>query len=407
MQKETRAKRIKILFIAMTDSIHTARWISQICDQEWDLYIFSSAGNVYNANIPKNVNALTLDHKIINMIEKTRNRRLVNFFGYVFDIKTSVISCFYPQYKGKQLARYIKKIKPDIIHTLEFQSAGYLTVEAKKNISVDFPIWIASIWGSDIYLFGRLAAHIDKVKTVLSGCDYLLPDCRRDINLANKLGFSHKYLPVFPVAGGYDIAELIPNRQIPPSKRNIILIKGYQGWSGRALFALAAIKKCKDLLKDYSIQITSANRDVEIAAELLSQETGLQIHTIKGISHTEMLKITGNARLSIGIGISDGSPHAMLEALIMGAFPIQSFTACADEWIMNGVSGFLVPPDDPAEIAKAIRNALEDDALVDSAADINFNVAQKKLNRDLLKGEVIKMYYSIVRQKNKQKSQQS
>ena len=33
---------MRILFVAMSDSIHTARWINQIADREWDLHLFSS-----------------------------------------------------------------------------------------------------------------------------------------------------------------------------------------------------------------------------------------------------------------------------------------------------------------------------------------------------------------------------
>lgn len=31
---------MRILFVAMTDSIHSARWVSQICDQGWDIHMF-------------------------------------------------------------------------------------------------------------------------------------------------------------------------------------------------------------------------------------------------------------------------------------------------------------------------------------------------------------------------------
>ena len=36
----------------------------------------------------------------------------------------------------------------------------------------------------------------------------------------------------------------------------------------------------------------------------------------------------------------------------MGSFPIQSDTACADEWIEDGVSGLIVPPEDPDSLRR-------------------------------------------------------
>ena len=44
----------------------------------------------------------------------------------------------------------------------------------------------------------------------------------------------------------------------------------------------------------------------------------------------------------------------------MGALPIQSCTACADEWIVDGRSGLIVPPEDVDVIENALRRALTD-----------------------------------------------
>src|SRR3990172_6919663 len=33
-------KKLKILFIAYSDSIHSVRWINQIADQGWELHLF-------------------------------------------------------------------------------------------------------------------------------------------------------------------------------------------------------------------------------------------------------------------------------------------------------------------------------------------------------------------------------
>ena len=80
----------------------------------------------------------------------------------------------------------------------------------------------------------------------------------------------------------------------------------------------------------------------------------------------------------------------------MGAFPIQSCTACADEWIVQGENGFIVPPEDPHVIADAIRRAVSDDALVDHAAEVNSRVARERLDENLIRPQVIAMYEKIL-----------
>ena len=69
----------------------------------------------------------------------------------------------------------------------------------------------------------------------------------------------------------------------------------------------------------------------------------------------------------------------------MGSFPIQSCTACADEWLEHGVGGLLVPPEDPDVIAAALRQALTDDGLVDGGAEQNWRVACARLAADDLR----------------------
>ena len=80
----------------------------------------------------------------------------------------------------------------------------------------------------------------------------------------------------------------------------------------------------------------------------------------------------------------------------MGAFPIQSCTACVDEWIADGKSGFIVPPEDPDIVEKAIRRASLDDSLVDQAVEINTRIAHERLDTSIIRPQVLNMYRKIV-----------
>jgi glycosyltransferase involved in cell wall biosynthesis len=114
------------------------------------------------------------------------------------------------------------------------------------------------------------------------------------------------------------------------------------------------------------------------------------------VSHQDMLSLHGQARISISLSISDGLCTSFAEALAMGSFPIQSATACADEWITDGVSGFLVPAEEPEIIAERLRRAVLDDALVDRAAEINAEIAATRLNQQRIREVAIHDYYEYV-----------
>ncbi len=386
----------KILFVAMPESVHAARWVGQLVGQGWDISFFP----VYRAQVHPGLRSLTLfgsePLRPAALDGSVRYRGWPSYYFYR-DYIESRLRHRPTLFKEKALARAIRETKPDLIHALEFQHSAYLAMGAKKLLPGPFPKWIATNWGSDIYLFGRLAEHRPKIAEVLANCDFYSAECERDVELALEMGFRGQVLPVLPNGGGYDLEAASALRQPgPTSSRRVIALKGYQTWAGRALVGLAALKLCAEQLSGYEIVLYSAGEDVRVAAELFGQETGLRVTILPPTRHEEILETHGRARISIGLSISDAISTSLLETLLMGAFPIQSGTACANEWIEHGKSGLIVPPEDPHDIAQAIRRALADDALVDSAAELNANTARLRLEQGMIKSQVVKMYQEIL-----------
>jgi len=388
---------LRILFVGMPESVHTYRWIRQLANQGYNLHLFpSTQGAPYRElnSVRFHLTSIGLRYIAKATCMVSRDFRLEQRF-HVKSVPAVFDRTFW-------LAQVIRILKPDIVHSLEIQHAGYLTLAARERLRGKFPTWIVTNWGSDIYLFGRLAKHVDRIKAVLSTCNYYSCECERDIELAKKLGLQGEVLPILPNTGGFDLAHISQFRQLgPTSSRRLILVKGYQGWSGRALVALRAIAMCASVLKGYRVAIYSASDDVVIAAELASQSTGIPIEVIPSCSHDDMLALFGHARIYIGLSISDAISTSLLEAIAMGAFPIQSCTACADEWIENGRTGLIVPPEDPERVAMAIRRAVSDDALVDKAAEENARVAAERLDASVIQPQVIAMYERILAERSR------
>jgi len=391
---------MRILITAMANSIHTARWIDQIADRGWDIHLFPSTNSWVEVHPAlKNV---TLHHT--GFRNPAKNAKGVRFEGVslvrrAMDVWRGTVRREEDgtRRQAERLSRLVARLSPDVVHSLEFQHAGYLTLEAKRRKGGPFPPWIATNWGSDIYLFGRLAEHAPKIREVLAGCDYYSCECLRDVALAKSFGFSGTVLPVFPNAGGFDLAETACLRQQgPASGRRGIMLKGYQHWGGRALAGLRALERCADLLGDYEVWIYSASPDVAVAAELFAKSTGVRVTLLaKDTPHSEILSRHGRARISIGLSISDAISTSLLETMVMGAFPIQSWTSCADEWIEEGRTGLLVPPDDPETIEAAIRKALTDDGLVDRAEEENLRVAALRLDRERIRPMAVGVYNQV------------
>ncbi len=403
---------MRILFIAMADSIHTVRWINQIADQGWDIHLFPSQ----DSDIHPELRNVTIHDRLVHSDKarlRVKQRKSlpwpfpgdVELVNKVFNrLRRVELAPLMPN-RSQRLRRLIDRIKPDIVHSLEIQYSGYTTLSAMEARKTKFPTWIVTNWGSDLYLYHRLPGHADKIKTVLDACDYYACECCRDINLAYEYGLCRgKELPVFPNTGGFDFNAIMPlKKKGKISERRLIMLKGYQHWAGRALAGIRALSRCPEILTGYTVAIFSANPDVIIAAELFSESSGIPVQIIpKNTPHIDILRFHGQAKISIGLSISDAISTSLLEAMVMGSFPIQSCTSCADEWIVDGKTGFLVPPEDPEIIEIAIRRALMDDDLVNRAAEENFRICKERLDYDLLKSKTIEMYLTVAREKKSQ-----
>ena len=392
---------MRILFVAFPESIHAVRWINQVSNQGWDIHLFPSREGVLHPKF-RNITTYGLFSFPREELDKSIDWRQLWPPARRTSRVSSLVGRFRPELSDRAawLARVVKRVKPDLVHSLEFQHAGYLTLAAREILSregLQFPAWAVTNWGSDIYLFGRLPEHAERIRSILSACDYYHCECHRDPELAKSLGLKGEALPVFPVTGGFDTEQMrrfrVPGKT---SSRRVIALKGYQNWAGRALVGLRAIALCADIMDGYSVCLYMADSDVKLAALLVSHDTGIPFEVEQQKwTRDDILRMHGRSRVSIGLSISDAISTSLLEAMILGSFPIQSNTGCGDEWIKCGDNGLLVPPESPEAVAVALRRALTDDAMVDQAAETNARITAERIDVSVVAPQVVNMYKHI------------
>lgn len=279
---------------------------------------------------------------------------------------------------------------------MEFQHAGYRVLRSKELLGGVFPAWLATNWGSDIYYYRHFEGHREQIQRLLRNIDYYSCECERDVKLARDLGLKGEVMPTFPNAGGIDLAMAKELRsRARTSLRRVIVVKGYQHFSGRALTALDALERCADELQSFEIVLFSVSRDVARRARELRRRGTLNVWITEYLPHEQMLRLHSRARVYLAVSISDAISTSMLEAIAMGAFPIQTNTSCCDEWITDGESGFIVDPDDVEGIAECIRMAVTNDKLIDHAAEFNWATVQKRLDQREVARQVHELYERI------------
>jgi glycosyltransferase involved in cell wall biosynthesis len=338
----------------MVDSIHAARWASQFDPREVQFTLFPSGPN-----------------RRVHPIFKELGLPIIPFGGLLSVPLWIADRIFDDRIRGVLLRFAIRRIEPDFIHALELQHAGYLTSRALEDKSIE-TTFIATNYGSDIFWFQQFPKHLVKIKKILIRADRYSAECHRDFALARKYGFTGDAMPVFPNAGGFKSSQL--NRKLLlPTQRTVIAIKGYEGWVGRASVAIMALYFLKQELANFKIVIYSCNAKTIRLAKKAKRLTGLDItwHPKGALSHEQMLELFASARIYVGLSLSDGISTSLLEAMAFGAFPIQTNTACVEDWFEHKISGEIVEILEPSLVAKQVSRALLHSATDGSFMELN------------------------------------
>jgi len=346
-------------------SLHFFRWAEQLKDAGFKIYWFDSVSS--GQKVEK-----------LNWIQQFVDWKLRwDYLGRIFIKKYvpflyTLIQKINERNIAKEFEKVLEQVQPDIVHSfaLYISCSPILTVMKKyKQVK-----WIYSSWGSDLFYFQNDPSYLKDIKLVLPEIDYMFTDCKRDFEIAKKLGFKGEFLGVFPGGGGFDMAEL-NKYMLPINERNIILVKGYQGRSGRAISVLKALEKLYDKLGEFKIIVFGADKKVfdYVRNSVLNKWKSFSIYG--KISHKKVLELMGKSLIYIGNSNSDGIPNTLIEAICMGTFPIQSNPGrVTEEVIINKKNGFIIQNcEDILEITSLLLKVVKNKELIFAANTYNIN----------------------------------
>ncbi|MCL7753187.1 glycosyltransferase [Polaribacter sp. Z022] len=377
----------KILLISM-NSVHVKRWVDNLKDTDFELFWFDI--------LDRGKLETSLE---INQIIDWKKRKIKYIRGeYLLRKK-------YPKFYYKvqpfleitieqQLEKIINEIKPDILHSFEMQNCTYPIL----NVMLKYPKlkWLYSCWGSDLFYFQNFKKEKVKLKKTLKRINFLHTDCFRDYKIAKNLGFVGEFLGVIPGGGGFKLIEF-EKFQKPIIERKIILVKGYEHEFGKALNVLKALKLLLPELKSYKIVVFGAHQ--EIINFILMNNLVFDVYSRNELSHFDIISLMGKSKIYIGNSISDGMPNTLLEAIIMGVYPIQSNPGgVTSEIIDNGINGLLINnPNDVSEIKYLIKRALKLDKKGDfeKARKINKKISNQRLEYEFNQQKIVNLYNKI------------
>lgn len=378
---------MKILLVSMNNH-HFKRWAEQLDGHGFELHWFDVLDQGATPSLSF-MNQITDWKK--GFLKKRGRSLLKKNLPFVYKLLENKFDS-----KVKDaFEKAVFEIQPDIVHCFEMNLSGLKILKVMQENQLPF---IYSSWGTDLYDLKVLGISKKQAKEFLSRVDYLITDCHRDAILAKNLGFQKVHLGVFPGNGGLDIADV---NRLPVDQRNYILIKGYESDIGKALPVIKAMELVpEDLISNFKILIYSA--DIAVI-NYVTQSVFLNQLDINIVPRTEnvlnkkLLEYMGKAAIHIANSNSDGMPNALLEAMGMGAFPIQSNPGkVTEEVIKHGENGLLIQdPLDIKEIEKLILNALTNEAFRKKAQEFNTSFIYKNYNRSILQARIVSLYEQI------------
>lgn len=375
---------MKILFISM-HSIHAKRWIENLIDSGHELYWFD---------------ILKKGHFDLNQEVKQfsfpKVRKIPYIKGEFFLEKKlpqlyKVIQPFLKITPNEELDRIIQEINPDIIHSFEMQSCSYPILKTMNKYRCIK--WIYSCWGSDIYYYKNLSTHKNKIYNILKRVNVLHTDCMRDYDLACELGFLGEHTGVIPGGTGFKLEEFEAYKQ-DFNTRNIILVKGYNHGFGRGLNIIKALENCLNLLQSKNLEVYVFGAHSIVQDYIKQKKLPFKVFGRNDLKHEDVLKLMGKSKIYIGNSISDGMPNTLLEAIVMGVFPIQSNPGnVTSEIIKHQVNGLCIKqPENILEIQAHIEFTLSNTATLKNAQCINAEIANEKLEFKKIKQKILNIY---------------
>jgi glycosyltransferase involved in cell wall biosynthesis len=379
---------MKILMVAIPNH-HFFQWVNQLKESGYEVYWFDvTDGGSKVSHI-----------SWINQIKSWKLRWNFPFRNKVkkhFPKLYASIQVYNERNVSTVFEQKVKEIQPDIVHCFEMRLAGFPILEImEKRRDLKF---MYSSWGSDIFYYKELGIQENQFQRFLTRVDNIITDCKRDYEIAKKNGYKKNLFSVIIGNGGLKIEK--ENIQSVEA-RNSIMVKGYEDGVGKALQIIKALESLPlNLLKDFKIIVYSTENIVKsyIDSSPFFSQLNVKMH-IRGqfVANSELLKMMGKSIIHIANSLSDGLPTSAVEAMGMGAFPIQSNPGnVTEEVITHGVNGFIIEdPYNIEAIAALIKIAIENQEVRAKAQVYNIDFVQQNYSRETLKKEIIDLYQKV------------
>jgi glycosyltransferase involved in cell wall biosynthesis len=267
-----------------------------------------------------------------------------------------------------QVVKHIREFDADVVHALDHRSDLVAVLSARftgRPVVASFLGWVnfaKGSWRASLYPW------IDRM--ILKRFDAVITD---SVAIGTELRMGAADPPVVAIRNGIDMRRFDPSRALPPSAVTAFAKGGRFtcGMVGRVhpvkghLNFLKAARTVLDRYPDTRFVIVGtilpgfeAYREslVNFIAEHDMTHAVLMTH----VSLAEIPSVFSSLDVLVAPSFAESFSFTMLEGMAMGKPVVASNVGGASEMITDGVSGFLVPPDDVPALIQVLCSLITD-----------------------------------------------
>lgn len=324
---------MKICFLSDAKSVHTIKWCKYFSSKGHDVHVISLRGGEIDS---VKVYGLGFEDSIFE------SGSLASKLKYLT--------------KVPRVRKIIKKINPDIIHAHYATSYGLIA-----SLALLRPFWL-SVWGSDVYEFPSGMIKKTMLKFVLARAKYVFSTSKA---MAEKTGeFTKKNIEITPFGVDTSIFKPLSIKK-DPEKIIIGCLKKLEPHYGIHHLISAFSQILPEFeQKDINLELHIAGEGIQ-KSELIQLVNKLNVEKyvkwLGFVSPQEKVVETFNTfDIAVVPSLAESFGVSAIEAQACGIPVVASKVGGLPETVLNGKTGFLVPPHDPDALAWSIKMLIKD-----------------------------------------------
>jgi L-malate glycosyltransferase len=315
-----------ILFLADAGNVHTQRWTKFFCSEGYKVIVCSfTKCRIAGATV----------------IHMNRRWRLPGKVDYLL--------------QSRMVNKAVAEFRPAIVHAHYASSYGFL------GALTGFHPFVLSVWGSDVFLFPKRSfLHSAILQYCFSKADFL---CSTSCAMADEVRkYTSKNIHITPF--GVDTASYQAMGTPSVHRRIIGTIKRLDPVYGiDTLIEAFALLKRRNIPVDRLVIGGHGPQRGQLEQMVAQLGLGNDVEFLGQVPQEDVPRQLSRMAVFVALSRSESFGVAVLEASACGVPVVVSSVGGLPEVVADGISGLVVPPDDPVAAADAVEKLLRDEEL--------------------------------------------